>query len=119
MLAVEAAAEELGIAASTVLRWLNDGFVGGEQVTPGAPWRIRMTNELKKLIVPEAPPGYVAMPQARRILGVSRQTIMQRVKRAELSVVHVSRGKLKGLRIGVSDNQPQLFDPPSATKASV
>jgi len=116
LLSVQAAADQLGVAASTLLRWLNDGFVGGEQVTPGAPWRIRMTNELKNLIVPEVPPGYVAMPQAMRLLGVSRQTIMQRVKRGELSVVHVSRGKQKGLRIRVLDNQPQLFDQPSAAR---
>jgi excisionase family DNA binding protein len=116
LLTVEAAANQLGVAASTLLRWLNDGFIGGEQVTPGAPWRIRMTEELKSLIVPDVPPGYVAMPQAMRILGVSRQTIMQRVKRGELSVVHVSRGKQKGLRIRVLDNQPQLFDQPSATR---
>ena len=50
-------------------------------------------------------------------LGESdRQTIMQRVKRGELSVVHVSRGKQKGLRIRVLDNQPQLFDQTSAAK---
>jgi len=113
LLTVEAAAQELGVAASTLLRWLNDGFIGGEQVTPGAPWRIRMTNELKKLIVPEMPPGYVTVFQAMRILGVSRQTVMQRVKRGELSVVHVSRGKQKGLRIRILDDQPQLFDQPS------
>jgi len=116
LLTVEAAANQLGVAASTLLRWLNDGFIGGEQVTPGAPWRIRMTKGLKDLIVPEVPPGYVAMPQAMRILGVSRQTIIQRVKRGELNVVHVSRGKQKGLRIRVLDNQPQLFDQPSAAK---
>jgi hypothetical protein len=56
------------------------------------------------------------MQQATRILGVSRQTNMQRVKRGELSVVHVSRGKQKGLRIRVLDNQPQLFNPSSAAK---
>jgi predicted site-specific integrase-resolvase len=116
LLSVQAAADQLGVAASTLLRWLNDGFVGGEQVTPGAPWRIRMSNELKNLIAPEVPPGYVAMPQAMRLLGVSRQTIMQRVKRGDLSVVHVSRGKQKGLRIRVLDNQPQLFDQPSAAR---
>jgi len=113
---VEAAAKELGVAASTLLRWLNDGFIGGEQVTPGAPWRIRMTDELKKLIVPEVPPGYLTVFQAMRTLGVSRQTIMQRVKHGELSVVHVSRGKQKGLRIRVLDNQPQLFDQLSTDK---
>lgn len=116
LLTVEAAASQLGVAPSTLLRWLNDGFIGGEQVTPGAPWRIRMTKELRDLIVPEVPPGYVAMPEAMRLLGVSRQTIMQRVKHGELSVVHVSRGKQKGLRIRVLDNQPQLFPQPSADK---
>lgn len=109
LLSIGAAAKRLGLAASTLHRWLNDGFVAGEQVTPGAPWRIRMTNELQSLIVAASPPGYVAMPQAMRILGVSRQTIMQRVKHGELSVVHVSRGRQKGLRIRALDQQPQLF----------
>ena len=49
-------------------------------------------------------------------LGVSRQTIMQRVKRGELTVVHVSRGKQKGLRIRVLDHQPQLFDSAPSAK---
>jgi DNA invertase Pin-like site-specific DNA recombinase len=113
LLTVEAAAQALGVAASTLLRWLNDGFIGGEQVTPGAPWRIRMTTELRNLIVPEVPPGYVTVFQAMRLLGVSRQTVMQRVKRGDLSVVHVSRGKQKGLRIKVLDQQPQFFQEPS------
>ena len=34
LLNVTAAARQLGIAPSTLLRWLNDGFVAGEQVTP-------------------------------------------------------------------------------------
>jgi excisionase family DNA binding protein len=116
LLTVDAAAKQLGVAASTLLRWLNDGFIGGEQVTPGAPWRIRMTDELKSLIVPEVPSGYVTVFQAMRLLGVSRQTVMQRVKRGELAVVHVSRGKQKGLRIRVLDNQPQLFEQPSTAR---
>jgi DNA invertase Pin-like site-specific DNA recombinase/uncharacterized protein YndB with AHSA1/START domain len=109
LLSIDAAARRLGLAASTLHRWIHDGFVAGEQVTPGAPWRIRITKELQALIVPESPPGYVAMPEAMRILGVSRQTIMQRVKHGELSVVHVFRGRQKGLRIRALDQQPQLF----------
>jgi DNA invertase Pin-like site-specific DNA recombinase/predicted DNA-binding transcriptional regulator AlpA len=112
LLTVQAAADKLGLAASTLHRWLMDGFIAGEQVTPGAPWRIRMTQELQNLFVAEAPAGYVSMPEAMRRLGVSRQTIMQRVKRGELPVVHVRRGKQKGLRLCVLDNQPQLFAPP-------
>ena len=109
LLSIEAAAKRLGLAASTLHRWLNDGFVPGEQVTPGAPWRIRITKQLQALIVQESPAGYVTMPEAMRILGVSRQTIMQRVKEGQLAAVHVSRGRQKGLRIQALDQQPQLF----------
>lgn len=110
LLTVQGAADKLGVAASTLLRWLADGFIAGEQVTPGAPWRIRMSKELLELFVAEAPEGYVAMPEAMRRLGVSRQTIMQRVRRGELSIAHVRRGKQKGLRIKVLDGHPQLFE---------
>ena len=34
---IKEAAEILGVAPSTVHRWLNDGFIAGEQITPGAP----------------------------------------------------------------------------------
>jgi DNA invertase Pin-like site-specific DNA recombinase len=106
---VQKAAEILGVAPSTVHRWLADGFIAGEQTTLGAPWRIRITEELRQRFVEEAPPGYVPMPEATRLLGVSRQTVLQRVKRGELAAVHVRRGKRKGLRIKVLDAQPTLF----------
>lgn len=51
LLTVQAAADQLDVSPSTLLRWLMDGFIGGEQVTPGAPWRIRLTQQLKDLIV--------------------------------------------------------------------
>jgi Lrp/AsnC family leucine-responsive transcriptional regulator len=51
------------------------------------------------------------MREAMRALGVSRQTVLQRVKRGELEAVHVMRGKQKGLRIKVIARQPGLFDP--------
>lgn len=109
LLTIQGAADKLGLAASTLHRWLMDGFIPGEQVTPGAPWRIRMTKELQDIFVAEAPEGYVAMPEAMRRLGISRQAIMQRVKRGELPYVHVRRGRQKGLLLKVSDEQPQLF----------
>ncbi len=40
---IRKAAQILGINTSTIHRWLNDGFIAGEQVTPGAPWQIRIT----------------------------------------------------------------------------
>ena len=66
-----AAARELGIAPSTLLRWLNDGFIAGEQLTPGAPWRIRLTDDIRDMLVDDAPDGWVAMlvrhPRPRRL----------------------------------------------------
>jgi DNA invertase Pin-like site-specific DNA recombinase len=107
---IERAAEILGVAASTVHRWLNDGFIAGEQLTAGAPWRIRITDELRSRFVEKAPSGYVPMIEATRVLGVSRQTVLQRVKRGELKAVHVRLGRRKGLRIKVPDAHPGLFD---------
>jgi DNA invertase Pin-like site-specific DNA recombinase/uncharacterized protein YndB with AHSA1/START domain len=117
LVTVEKAAQILGVAPSTVHRWINDGFIAGEQVTPGAPWRIRVADDWQERFVEEPPPAYVAMQVATRILGVSRQTVLQRVKRGELQAVHVCRGRRKGLRIKVLENQPTLFVP--AEKAGV
>jgi DNA invertase Pin-like site-specific DNA recombinase len=109
LLNVTAAAKQLGIAPSTLLRWLNDGFVAGEQITPGAPWRIRLTNELRGMLVDDAPEGWLAVQYATRKLGVSRQTILQRVKRGELQAVLTRTGRRKGLRINVPHPQDGLF----------
>jgi DNA invertase Pin-like site-specific DNA recombinase len=109
LLTIAKAAAVLGVAPSTLHRWLIAGIIVGEQLTPGAPWRIRMTDELRARFVEEAPPGYLPMLEARLRLGVSRQTVLQRVKRGELAVVHVRRGQRKGLRIKVETGHPDLF----------
>jgi DNA invertase Pin-like site-specific DNA recombinase len=109
LLTIKKAAEVLGVAASTLHRWLTAGIIVGEQPTPGAPWRICMTDELRTRFVEEAPPGYLPMLEARLRLGVSRQTVLQRVKRGELEALHVRRGRRKGLRIKVVTEHPELF----------
>jgi DNA invertase Pin-like site-specific DNA recombinase len=106
---VQKAAEILGVAASTVHRWLADGFIAGEQITAGAPWQIRITEDLRSRFIEAAPEGYVPMKQAKRMLGVSRQTLLQRVKHGELKAVHVRHGKQIGLYIKALDNQLSLF----------
>ena len=110
LVTVAEAARILEVAPSTVHRWLNDGFIAGEQITPGAPWRIRMNDELRSRFVEEAPPGWLAMLEATIALGVSRQTVLQRVKRGELNAVHVRRGRRKGLRIQAIRPSGTLFD---------
>ena len=109
LLTIKAAAVQLGVATSTIHRLINDGIIAGEQLTPGAPWRIRLTDKLKARFNAEAGEGYLPMREAIKALGVSRQTVLQRVKRGELEVVHVTRGRQKGLRIKVLARQGQLF----------
>jgi DNA invertase Pin-like site-specific DNA recombinase len=108
-LTVTAAARQLGIAPSTLLRWLNDGFVAGEQITPGAPWRIRLTDQLRGMLTNDAPDGWVPLGYATQALGVSRQTVLQKVKRGELRAVLTRTGRRKGLRIKIPTPQDGLF----------
>ena len=110
LLSIQQAAKALNLAPSTLYRWVNEGFVAGEQVTPGAPWQIRLTDDLRRQFVEEAPEGYMVMQEITKLLGVSRQTVLQRVKRGELEAVHVCRGRRKGLRIKVIDSHPNLFN---------
>jgi DNA invertase Pin-like site-specific DNA recombinase len=110
LLPIRKAADELGVAPSTLHRWVNDGFVAGEQDTPGAPWRIRVNDQLRALFVEDAPAGYVPILDAMRILGVSRQTVLQRVKRGDLTAVHVRNGRRKGPRILLPAPETALFD---------
>jgi len=109
LLTVADAAAELVLAPSTLHRWLGEGFIAGEQLTPGAPWRIRLTDDIRALFVDDAPEGWLAMLEATLAYGVSRQTIMQRVKRGELQAVHVRTGRRKGLRIQPPTPQDGLF----------
>jgi predicted DNA-binding transcriptional regulator AlpA len=103
-------AAALGVATSTVHRWLNQGIIAGEQLTPGAPWRIRLTDDLRDRVAEEAPDDFLTMYQTMRLLGVSRQTVWQRVKRGEIKALHVRRGRKKGLRLKVIRSQSDLFD---------
>jgi len=109
LLTVADAATQLGLAPSTLHRWLGDGFIAGEQITPGAPWRIRLTDDIRALFVDTAPEGWLAMLEATLAYGLSRQTIMQRVKRGELQAVHVRTGRRKGLRIQPPTTPEGLF----------
>ena len=109
VVSIHKAAQILGMNTSTIHRWLAEGFIAGEQVTPGAPWQIRITQELRARIAPQAPPEYLPMLETTMKLGVSRQTVLQRVKRGELEAILVTSGRRKGLRIKVVDDQPNLF----------
>src|SRR5204863_7123210 len=98
---VTRAAAELGVGVGTVYRWLADGFVAGEQLTPGAPWQIRLNEELRSKVAEQAPAGWLPLDQAARALGVARQTVLHKVQRGELAAVHVRRGRRGRLHIQV------------------
>ena len=109
LLNVAQAARQLGIAPSTLLRWLNDGFIAGEQVTPGAPWRVRLTDQLRGMLTDTTPDGWVPLGSASQALGISRQTVLQKVKRGEVQAVLTRTGRRKGLRIEIPAPQDGLF----------
>lgn len=110
LVTVTEAARQLGVAPSTFHRWLQDGFLAGEQLTPGAPWQIRLTDELRARFTEDAPPGWLPMRGAMKALGVSRQTVLQRVKRGQLRAVHVHRGRQPGLRIEIPQEMHGMDD---------
>jgi len=54
--------------------------------------------------------GFITMREATRALGVTRQTVLHRVKRGEIEAAHVTKGGKIGLRIKLIERQPTLFD---------
>ena len=87
------------MSVHTIRRWINTGLLPAEQTTPGAPWRIRLTDEIRARFVPDVPAGYVPLAEAARQLGCARQTVLHKVQRGELHAIHVTKGQRKGLRI--------------------
>jgi excisionase family DNA binding protein len=109
-MSIAAAATALNLAPSTLHRWLNDGLVAGEQVTPGAPWRIRVTDQLKARLNEPAGEGFITMQEATRALGVTRQTVLHRVKRGEIEAARVTKGGKILLRIKILERELPLFE---------
>jgi excisionase family DNA binding protein len=107
---IDQAARELGVNHTTIYRWLRAGLLPGEQTTPHAPWRIRLTDEIRARFVPDVPDGYLPLAEAAKRLGCARQTVLHKVQRGELDAVQVISGRRKGLRIKVSDTDTGLFD---------
>jgi excisionase family DNA binding protein len=103
------AAAQLGVSTATIRRWLADGLLPAEQTTPHAPWRIRLTDQVRRRFVPDVPDGFVPLAEAARLLGVARQTVLHKVQRGELEAIQVTQGRRKGLRIQVSATEPGLF----------
>jgi predicted site-specific integrase-resolvase len=110
----EQAGALLGVNHTTVIRWVEVGLLKGSQLTSGAPWRVQVTAEDKKrLTAADAPQGFLPLKGAAAALGVSQQTILQKLKSGELHGVRVQVGRRIGWRIHVhstSCDQPDLFE---------
>ena len=109
------AARELGVTVSTIHHWLRQGVLAGEQATPRAPWRIVLSEEVRRrLISGNAPEGWVGLAEAARQLGVSKQLAAYWVKQGKLTGVRTTVGKRLCWRIDVSSApsacQPGMFD---------
>ncbi|BAN31683.1 hypothetical protein JHV666_41280 [Mycobacterium avium subsp. hominissuis] len=117
MVTITEAEKILAVSRETLYRWIRDGFITAEQITPGAPWRIRIDQAVRNRIQPEAPEGWLGLDEAAKALGVARQTVLHKVQRGQLQAIHVNRGRRKGLRIQVKPDQPGLFDTTNRRKA--
>jgi hypothetical protein len=107
---ISAAEKILHVSKVTLYRWLRDGFIVGEQLTPGAPWRIRIDQKLRDRILPAVPEGWLPLDDAATALNLARQTVLHKVQHGDLQAVYITRGRRKGLRIQVKPEQAGLFD---------
>ena len=112
VVSIAEAGRQLGVSSATIYRWLRDGFITGEQLTPGAPWQIRIDQQLRDRVRPQAPDGWLPLSQAAARLGVARQTVLNKVQRGELNAIYLTQGRRKGLRIQAGYGQAGLFDTP-------
>ena len=105
------AARELGVSTMTIRRWLQEGLLPAEQTTEHAPWRIRLTDEVRRRFVPSVPHGYVKLDEAARQLGVARQTVLNQVRAGRRDAIQVVEGKRRGLRIEIHRDEQGLLEP--------
>ena len=76
---------------------------------PTAERRDRQAFEERRLNAAELFAQDIHQAEVARTLGVSRQTVLQKVKRGELQAVLTRTGRRKGLRINVPSPTDTLF----------
>jgi len=97
------AARELGVSMHTVHRWLRDGILVGQQATPRAPWRILLTEDVRRRLAGgAAPPDWVGLDEAARRLGMPKSTVAHLVKQGKLPAMRTTVGKRECWRIDLS-----------------
>jgi excisionase family DNA binding protein len=109
------AAGELGVAMSTIHRWLRDVILAGEQMTPGAPWRIVLTDDVRrKFSGGNAPEGWAGVAEAARRLGLSKSHVVYLIKTGRLEAMQVAFRTRRSWRINLDSatcgRQAEMFD---------
>ena len=90
---VEQAAELLGVTGGTVVSWIELGLLKGSQITSGAPWRVQVSeSDRRRLTAADAPEGWLPLKGAAQALGVSQQSVLEKLKCGELEGVRVQVG---------------------------
>jgi len=112
---LDEAARELDVSVGTVQRWLREGLLAGQQSVPGAPWRIVLSEEVRRqLSGGDAPPGWVGLSEAARRLGLGKSHVAYLVKQGKLKAVRTRVGTRQCWRIDVSSatcgRQADLLD---------
>lgn len=105
----------LGVHVRTVHSWLSSGLLRGSQVTTGAPWRIELSAADRERLCPrEVPASWVSLKRAANALGVTQQTVLNKLKRGELEGKRIAIGARTAWRIRLDstacDSQDSLFD---------
>ena len=100
---------------STIHRWLREGVLAGEQMTPGAPWRIVLTDEVRrKLAGGDAPEGWVSLGEAARRLGLSKSHVVYLIKTGRIEAMQTIIRTQRRWRINVESatcgRQTEMFD---------
>ena len=106
------AQRELSVSRASLHRWLTTGFIAGHQDQTGR-WQVNLDDDLKAKIASELPQGWARIPQAARAMGVSTQTIRDRITRGELEVIQVRRGRQLAQAVRLPHGTTGLFDPPN------
>ena len=99
-------AAQLGVTNSTIHRWLREGILAGRQMTPGAPWQIMLTDEVRrKLSGGDAPEGWLSLSQTARRLGLSKSHV----------IYLISTGRVEAMQVSYRARRCWRINPDSAT----
>lgn len=97
-------AKKLGVSHFTVVRWLREGLLVGDQVTPRALRRILLGPSVRRFGAGPAPKGWLPPKETANALGVSRGTVLHWAQTGRLEAMVAGKGRRAGLRINVAAN---------------